>query len=326
DLARDGQPVVDEHRHGTPHLGARAACGLGDSAGPAAELLVFALLVPELDHADTTAHRFVHDAGHRVAAAAQARVGDQIEAPVGAHGVASRSSTEAAISSGVSVYNASSHATENSPGPAETFPAEVPAAPTWACAATTASWSSIPVARAAPRAAAVSAPRAHPVPITFCSRGCPEVIQVAWVVPPELVTTTSCGPVTATTPAVRSASTSAGASASAVLSVESTPRPPSPAPASATVSDGLARIAAGSCSSHRVANPVRSVSPPTATGSSTHGVPFSLAEAMAVCMPSTCSEVGFPTLTSTPEAIAANSPASSGWSTIAGAAPAASNT
>src|SRR5699024_10703371 len=203
DLARDGQPVVDEHRHGTPHLGARAACGLGDSAGPAAELLVFALLVPELDHADTTAHRFVHDAGHRVAAAAQARVGDQIEAPVGAHGVASRSSTEAAISSGVSVYNASSHATENSLGPAETFPAEVPAAPTWACAATTASWSSIPVARAAPRKAAGSAPRPRPGPITLRSRACPEGSQPAWSVPQAQVTRRTRRAVPATTPAPR---------------------------------------------------------------------------------------------------------------------------
>ena len=166
-LARDVQPVVDEHRDDPARLGAGFRDGLGDGDGVGGELVVVALLVPDLDHAHPAEHRLVRDPRHGVAPAAEVRIGDQVEPPVDAgaavalslaHGTvgprvahSAVTVTRPAMSSGVSVWSASSHATAKLPGPADVRPATVPAAPAWAWAATTASWSLAPAARAAPR-------------------------------------------------------------------------------------------------------------------------------------------------------------------------------
>ena len=132
-LPRDVETIVDEHRHVTARLGARPRDGLGDGGGVRGELVVVALLVPHLDHTHPAQHRLVDDPRHRVAPAAQVGVGHQVEPPVdtgAAH--ASDTVTRPAISSGVNVYRASSHATAKLPGPAAVRPATVPAAPAWA--------------------------------------------------------------------------------------------------------------------------------------------------------------------------------------------------
>ncbi len=136
----------------------------------------------------------------------------------------------------------------------------------------------------------------------------------------------STAPETATTvPNVR-ASSVAASSAASTSSVASTPRPPAPPVASAMTSDALPRTIVGDSATSSCASRVRTGRAPTATGSSTHGVPASRAACAASTAASRCSACGVPRLTSRPDAIRANGPASVGTSVIAGAAPSASRT
>src|SRR5699024_10150138 len=135
-------------------------------------------------------------------------------------------------------------------------------APTWACAANTASCAEISESTVTPRYAAVSAPKEHPVPSTSCNVGSPERNHVTR----SADTIKSSAPETATTPPVRLANNCSASNATSTESVASTPRPPAPSPASATTSEAFPRIAAGCLSTIPSAYLVLSDNPPTATG------------------------------------------------------------
>lgn len=78
--------------------------------------------------------------------------------------------------------------------------------------------------------------------------------------------------------------------------------------------------------SRSTATRVRQTSPPTPTGSSTHGVSAAAAALTAPCIAATVASWGVPRLTRTASATATNGPASSGLSTIDGLATTASRT
>lgn len=126
---------------------------------------------------------------------------------------------------------------------------------------------------------AIIAPSAQPTPVTLVSSGWPlltrttRVPSVRW----------STGPLIATTVPCRPASSTAASSAASGVSTDSTPLPPAP-PVSAITSEALPRSTVGPAASSVPAISVRQARAPAATGSSTQGVPASVAPATACSM------------------------------------------
>mmetsp|Transcript_34441 Transcript_34441/g.50420 ORF Transcript_34441/g.50420 Transcript_34441/m.50420 type:complete len:223 (+) Transcript_34441:814-1482(+) len=180
--------------------------------------------------------------------------------------------------------------------------------------------------------AATSADNAHPTPVIFVSISEPPLTNSTAPLPSVI---TSQAPLITTIEPNSRARASAAGSAAVLFAVLSAPRGPAPikvggeeheAAARAMISLPLPRTMVGRCFIALAQCSVRYGVPPQATGSSTHGFLRRVASAIATVTSRTRTALRVPMFTYRASALGRKAGVSSSEQTMAGAAPAASNT